>query len=107
MVDPAYRYAAAVVRVIDGDGLAVDVDLGFGVWLRGLSVRLAGVNARELSQLGGPQARDHLAALLGPAAVVTLTSVRHDKYGGRSLATVTLPDGRDLATLLLATGWAS
>lgn len=105
MPDPAYRYAATVDRVIDGDTLVASVDLGFHVWLRNQTFRLLGVNARELTQPGGPEARDNLAAIIGPT--VTLTSIKPDKYGGRMLAIITLTDGTDLSSLLVATGWAA
>lgn len=107
---PAYTYTAAVLSVHDGDTITADVDLGFGVWVSRQAFRLLGLNARELSQLGGPEARDNLAALLlSPTAthVVTLTSVKPDKFGGRYDAVITMPDGADLASLLIAEGWAA
>lgn len=104
---PAYRYTAVVVEVHDGDTFTADVDLGFGVWLRGQSYRLAGCNARELAEPGGIEARDHLRVPLPAGARVTLTSIRPDKYGGRYDAAVTLPDGSDLTNLLVADGWAA
>lgn len=102
--DPAYRYSATIDRVIDGDTLVASVDLGFQVWLRNQTFRVLGINARELTQPGGPEARDNLTAIIGPA--VTLTSIKPDKYGGRMLAVITLADGTDLS-LLVATGWAA
>jgi micrococcal nuclease len=108
-IDPAYRYAATVTAVHDGDTITADVDLGFGVWLRGQAFRLRGLNARELAEPGGIEARDNLAGLLLPPASpgVTLTSVKPDKYGGRYDAWVTLPNGDDLATVLISVGWAA
>lgn len=102
-----YTYRAMVVRVIDGDTIVLDVDLGFTTWLRGQSFRLAGCNAAELSEPGGKEARDHLRALLPAGAKVTITSVKPDKYGGRYLAVVHLPDMTDLVESLIAEGWAS
>jgi len=112
---PAYRYVATVSAVHDGDGFTADVDLGFGVWLRGQTFRLFGCNARELTEPGGPEARDALVGLLLDAGAnvgtghrgVILTSVKPDKYGGRWLARVTLPDGSDLVAGLVADGWAA
>lgn len=103
--DPAYRYSATIDRVIDGDTLVASVDLGFHVWLRNQTLRVLGINARELTQPGGPEARDNLTAIIGPT--VTLTSIKPDKYGGRMLAFITLADGTDLSALLVATGWAA
>jgi len=103
--DPAYRYTATIDRVIDGDTVVASVDLGFHVWLRNQTFRLLGLNARELTQPGGLEARDNLAAIVGPT--VTLTSIKPDKYGGRMLAIITLTDGTDLTATLIATGWAA
>lgn len=41
-----YWYKAKVVKVIDGDTLDIDVDLGFDVW-HCMRVRLNGINAAE------------------------------------------------------------
>jgi endonuclease YncB( thermonuclease family) len=101
-----FTYAAVVERVIDPDGLGLAVDLGFDTWHRG-SFRLLGCNARELSQLGGREAAANLAALLPVGTQVTIRSVKPDKFGGRYLAVVTLPDGSDLVSTLIAEGWAA
>lgn len=42
-----YEYHADVVRVIDGDTVVLDIDLGFDVKLSNQSVRLLGVDAPE------------------------------------------------------------
>jgi len=47
-----YEYNCIIRSITDGDGLRVDVDLGFGVMLRGnsgrgLNIRLYGVDAPE------------------------------------------------------------
>jgi len=101
-----YTYVATVQRVVDGDTIALDVNLGFRTWRRA-SFRLVGINARELHALGGPEARDNLAAVLPPGTVVTLTSVKPDKFGERYDALIALPDGSDLGALLVATSWAA
>lgn len=109
---PAYTYTAVVVRVVDGDSLHLDVDLGFNVWLRDVPFRLAGCNARELSTPGGPEARDHLTALLPAGTVVTVRSVKTDKYA-RWDADVILPPvagvtgGPRLTDILINGGWAA
>lgn len=43
-----YWYKAVVVRKYDGDTWYLDIDLGFGVWLRKQSVRLYGIDTPEL-----------------------------------------------------------
>lgn len=46
-LEPSYRYRCEVTRVIDGDTLIVDIDLGLHVWLRGTPLRLAGIDAPD------------------------------------------------------------
>ena len=102
----AYVYAATVRSVYDGDTIKVDVDLGFSVHLH-TSARLLGCNAIELSQPGGVEARDNLRTLLPVGTVIALRSVLVDKFGGRVDAQITLPDGTDLVTELIATNWVA
>jgi micrococcal nuclease len=42
-----FTYNATVVRVVDGDTVDVDIDLGFGVWFRDQRIRLLGVDTPE------------------------------------------------------------
>jgi micrococcal nuclease len=102
-----YTYNASVVRVIDGDTVIMDVDLGFGLWIRGQSFRLLGINAREHDVPGGLEAAANLATLLPAGRVVTITSVKPDKYGSRYDVQIDLMAGQDLSTLLIQTGWAA
>ena len=43
-----YEYNVKVVKVIDGDTVDVDIDLGFGVWLHKERVRLYGIDTLEV-----------------------------------------------------------
>lgn len=105
----AYSYRAVVVRVIDGDTVVADLDLGLGVWLRGYSYRVAGVDAPELhgaSKVAGEVAKTYLEELLPAGTLVQASTVKADKYGGRYDAQLTLEDGRSVAQLLLEAGMA-
>lgn len=102
-----FTYAASVARVVDGDTIIMNVDLGFGAWLHNQSFRLLGLNAREHADIGGPEAVIHLRALLPAGTPCTLSSVKNDKYGGRYDAVVTLNDGTNLNQLLVQTEWAA
>ena len=42
-----YEYRCKILRVIDGDTVDVDIDLGFGVWLHKERVRLFGIDTPE------------------------------------------------------------
>ena len=42
-----YQYKAIITKVIDGDTVDVDIDLGFEVWLRNQRIRLYGIDTPE------------------------------------------------------------
>jgi len=42
-----YEYRCSVVKVIDGDTVDVDIDLGFGIWLKKERIRLRGIDTPE------------------------------------------------------------
>ena len=42
-----YEYRCKLLKVIDGDTVDVDIDLGFGVWLKKQRIRLYGVDTPE------------------------------------------------------------
>lgn len=93
-----YTYKAAVVRIVDGDTIIVDIDLGFGVWLREQSVRLAKINAPEIrgaTREAGLVAKDFLSKLILNKWVQIRTEKGDDKYG-RWLATVLIEEDKNL-----------
>ena len=57
-----YEYRIKVVRVIDGDTVDVDIDLGFGVWMHKERVRLYGIDTPE------SRTRDKVEKVFGKAA---------------------------------------
>tara|TARA_B100001769_G_scaffold268199_1_gene256400 strand:- start:536 stop:1006 length:471 start_codon:yes stop_codon:yes gene_type:complete len=42
-----YEYHCKILKVIDGDTVDVDIDLGFGVWLKKERVRVNGIDTPE------------------------------------------------------------
>ena len=38
-----YEYRTNLIKVVDGDTVDVDIDLGFGIWLRNERVRIMGI----------------------------------------------------------------
>ena len=42
-----FEYKCKLVRVIDGDTVDIDIDLGFGVWLRKQRIRMHGIDTPE------------------------------------------------------------
>src|SRR6266568_7253473 len=107
-------YPAKVVDLHDGDTVHLNIDLGFGFQLDAynldghpvISCRVWGINAPELSTDAGKAALAYAQTLLHPGDRVTVTSHGWDKYGGRFDGTITLVDGTDFATLMLAAGQA-
>src|SRR4051812_17700475 len=94
-------YPAVVHDWHDGDTCHVDLDLGFGLKLA-LSCRIFGINAPELSTATGPASREYARLLCPTSTAVSITSHGWDKYGGRFDGEITLPDGSDFATQMLA-----
>jgi len=85
-----YVYRARITRVVDGDTVDADIDLGFGVTTH-QRLRLLGINAPETrgeTRDAGDAATEHLTEMLalGPVTVQTVK----DKRGkfGRYLAVV-------------------
>lgn len=100
-----------VTRVIDGDTLVVDLDLGWGVWKIGTRVRLQGINCPELDTEAGRAAQAFMRLMLLGEELrtrplpVTVVSKSLDKYG-RVLGVVWLHDARCLNDLLVEAGHA-
>ena len=42
-----YEYNCKIVKVVDGDTVDIDIDLGFGVWLRNQRIRIMGIDTPE------------------------------------------------------------
>ncbi|SVE26486.1 uncharacterized protein METZ01_LOCUS479340, partial [marine metagenome] len=42
-----YEYNCKILRVVDGDTVDVDIDLGFGIWHHKERIRIYGLDAPE------------------------------------------------------------
>ena len=42
-----HEYRVNIVKVVDGDTVDVDIDLGFGIWMKNERVRLFGIDTPE------------------------------------------------------------
>ena len=42
-----YEYKCKVRKVVDGDTVDIDIDLGFGIWLNDERVRIIGIDTPE------------------------------------------------------------
>ena len=78
-----YEYKCNVVKVVDGDTVDVDIDLGFGVWLKDERVRMMGMETPEsrtsdkVEKLFGLAAKEKLKSLLGESPILK-TQVNKD-----------------------------
>jgi micrococcal nuclease len=88
-----YEYNAKLLRVVDGDTIWLDVNLGFGIHAT-LDFRLYGINTPEVigtTKTAGLAAKAELERLLSVAAQLgnplKIESTKSDKYG-RYLAVI-------------------
>ena len=94
-----YEYSCKIVRVVDGDTVDVDIDLGFGVWMHNERVRLHGIDTpesrtRDLEEKKfGLLAKDQVSHFLPKGSIQTLVTVK-DKVGkfGRILGKFKIKD---------------
>ena len=71
-----YDYRVKIVRVIDGDTVDVDIDLGFGTWLKKERVRIMGIDTPKsrtrdkVEKKFGLAAKYRLKELLSKTAIL-------------------------------------
>ena len=110
-----YEYKCKIIKVVDGDTVDVDLDLGFGVWLRDERVRIMGIDTPEsrtsdkVEKVFGLAAKARLSSLLGEDAILE-TQVKHGENMkgkfGRILGNFTTANGEHCADVLLREGHA-
>jgi micrococcal nuclease len=84
-----YEYRCKVLKVVDGDTVDVDIDLGFGIVLRDERVRLMGIDTPE------SRTRDKVEKQFGLAAKKRLKEMLDNK-SGPILKTQINKDGEDM-----------
>jgi micrococcal nuclease len=107
-----YEYQAIVKRVVDGDTVDIDIDLGFGVVLRDERVRIMGIDTPEsrtsdkTEKVFGLASKERLKQLLGKKSI--LKCKEYDSKGkfGRILGDFTTNDGRMVTDVLIEEGHA-
>jgi len=103
-----YEYKATVKRVIDGDSLVLDIDLGFYMFMNETKIRLYGLDTPEMNaedpllRLQAIMATRYLYDNLEVGSKVTIKTVldKREKYG-RLLATIITEDGFNINDGLL------
>lgn len=82
-----YEYSANIVRVVDGDTVDVDIDLGFGVILSNQRIRLHGIDTPEcrtkdlVEKRFGLIAKEFLERALGETCRLRTTLDKKGKFG--------------------------
>lgn len=91
-----YYYKADVVRVIDGDTIVCNIDLGFDTWLHNEHVRLYGIDTPEIrtkdldEKRKGYEAKDFVERIIADNFGEVVLETFYDSGGkyGRVLANV-------------------
>jgi micrococcal nuclease len=109
-----YEYRAYVVKVVDGDTVDVDIDLGFGVMLKDERVRIMGIDTPEsrtsdkVEDLFGEAAKARLKQILGDECILKTQVNKHgeDMKGkfGRILGDFIAQDGRMITEIMTQEG---
>jgi micrococcal nuclease len=107
-----YEYRCAVLRVVDGDTVDVDIDLGFGVWLRNERVRVMGIDtpesrtSDEVEKIFGLAAKKRLGEILGETAILrTQKPGKSDEKFGSILGDFVIGD-KTVCSMLIEEGHA-
>lgn len=110
MIQKVFVYGAELVKVIDGDTIVLNIDLGCRVWLKEQHVRLAGLNTPELvgpSSKEAAQAKAWLVGILTRSKELIVKTSKPDpadKYG-RWLAEI-VADDTNVNQMMLTLGLA-
>jgi len=104
-----YTYNAIITDVYDGDTFTADIDLGLGIWAKGIKIRLAYVDTPEVrgsEKVEGKEIRDHVRELiLNKQLCIHTFKDKKGKYG-RLLADVYLKDNSTLSNYLVENNMA-
>lgn len=102
-----YEYNCKIRRVVDGDTIDVDIDLGFDTWKCGERIRLFGVDCPECrsrdkeEKAAGLAAKDFVKRLLHDGGAYTLTTKEKGKFG-RYLGVIMLSDRTSVNAALVS-----
>ena len=107
-----YQYNCIIKRIIDGDSVVVDIDLGFSTWLKDVSVRVLGINAPEVrtkdlvEKAAGTKTKARVEELLPVGSEVIVNTVITKEKCGRILGDFLIDGKESLGHILLAEGLA-
>ena len=111
-----HEYKVNILKLVDGDTVDVDIDLGFGIWLRKERVRIMGIDTPEsrtsdkVEKVFGLAAKNRLSSLLGAEAILQtqVSKKGEDMKGkfGRVLGNFISLNGEKCAAVLVREGHA-
>lgn len=82
-----YEYRVKIIKVVDGDTVDVDIDLGFGMVYKKQRVRMLGIDTPEsrtrdlVEKKFGKASKKHLKTILEEAESIELVSHDKGKFG--------------------------
>ena len=85
--DLLYTYKAYIEKIVDGDTLRLNIDLGFGFWNRRY-LRLRGIDSPELSTKAGKAAQAFVESELKGLSMITLRTTTQTDIHNRYIADV-------------------
>ena len=111
-----YEYRCKILKVVDGDTVDVDIDLGFGVILSDERVRIMGIDTPEsrtrdkIEKKFGLAAKKALQAMLGKTSILKtqINKSGEDMKGkfGRILGDFIVDDGSLVTEIMINEGHA-
>jgi micrococcal nuclease len=110
-----YQYKAKILKVLDGDTVDIDLDLGFNIVLSNQRVRMAGIDTPESrtvdkeEKIRGTLSKKKLAEKLPIGSYVTIETQKSDNNDdkfGRILAVFILEDKTNLNQWMIDNNYA-
>lgn len=110
-----YQYKAKILKVLDGDTVDIDLDLGFNIILSNQRVRMAGIDTPESrtvdkeEKIRGTLSKKKLAEKLPIGSYVTIETQKSDNNDdkfGRILAIFILEDKTNLNQWMIDNNYA-
>lgn len=109
-----YQYKAIITKVIDGDTVDVDIDLGFEVWLKNQRIRLYGIDTPEsrtsdkVEKVFGLLAKNKILEFCPIGSEIILQTKTDDSRGkyGRILGELVTKDGINVNEYFIENNYA-
>jgi micrococcal nuclease len=110
-----YQYKAKILKVLDGDTVDIDLDLGFNIVLASQRVRMAGIDTPESrttnneEKVRGQLSKKKLAEKLPVGSWVRIETQKSDSNDdkfGRILAVFIMEDGTSLNQWMIDNNYA-